>query len=302
SILQAVIGLFQFFKQSSLGLSWLGEYIAPIGTPGVASIDFHSLKILRAYGTLPHPNILGAFLVFGLFIGLYYVSRETFVKKLLVSCGTTVILLGIIASFSRSAWLIAIFGLVSFTLYNLYRKNLSAVPVIVLILLVSCGTFFITSGKLVKSRVSELNASSTSITLREGFNRMSFDLIKTSPILGVGIGNYIPNLQSAYSLQPWQYQPPHNIFLFILAETGILGLFSFCLMLYFVISSTWNFKKDILTFGLLGIFVGFLALGMFDHYLVTIQQGQLMFFTLIGIILAQQNNSITYAPTQKNNS
>ena len=60
---QSFIGLVQFFLQRSLKLTWLKESIISPAIPGVAKIILNNHKIIRAYGFMPHPNILGGFLV-----------------------------------------------------------------------------------------------------------------------------------------------------------------------------------------------------------------------------------------------
>src|SRR3989344_5461086 len=72
-LFQAVIAILQFFKQSSLGLGLFGESVLGPHLTGIAS--FYNLtgeKIIRAYGTTPHPNILSAYLFLAIF-SFYFV-------------------------------------------------------------------------------------------------------------------------------------------------------------------------------------------------------------------------------------
>jgi hypothetical protein len=77
--IQAIIGIFQFIIQHSIGIFWLRESLISTDLPGVAKIIFNNHKFIRAYGLFPHPNILGGFLVFSLMISLLY-------KKVLLFC------------------------------------------------------------------------------------------------------------------------------------------------------------------------------------------------------------------------
>jgi hypothetical protein len=70
-IFQSIVGISQFFLQHSLGLTWLKESIISQGVPGVAKIILNNHKIIRAYGLMPHPNILGGFLATCLILLLY---------------------------------------------------------------------------------------------------------------------------------------------------------------------------------------------------------------------------------------
>src|SRR3989338_4881702 len=72
-LFQAVIAILQFLKQSSLGLGLFGESVLTTHLTGIAS--FYNLtgeKIIRAYGTTPHPNILSAYLFLAIF-SFYFV-------------------------------------------------------------------------------------------------------------------------------------------------------------------------------------------------------------------------------------
>ncbi|HYE21990.1 MAG TPA: hypothetical protein VD998_00180, partial [Verrucomicrobiae bacterium] len=154
-VFQASLGLWQFHVQHMAGLGFLGEYIADLNTPGVATIEISGTKLLRAYGTFPHPNLLGAFLVLGLILGYYYVSRETFRNKLLVSCGTLVISLGLFLTFSRIAWFGALVGISALTLWLLRHRRYQSFVSVVVLSMVSCGTVVLLYSDLLALRVSE---------------------------------------------------------------------------------------------------------------------------------------------------
>ena len=78
----------------------------------------------------------------------------------------------------------------------------------------------------------------------------------SSPLTGIGLGNFYDNLPSVNKphgfVADWRYKladisavDPHNIFFSIFAETGFLGLFSFCLLLiYFMLNDIKSLKYD----------------------------------------------------------
>lgn len=285
-ITQGLIGIQQFHVQHMLGLSYLGEYIAPIGTPGVSTIDYQDLKIIRAYGTLPHPNVLAALLFFGLNLSIFVVSRETSKLRFWVSCGTIILVFGLFFTFSRLAWVLTALTFVAWFVWYYVKRDLGKLKLLTLIAIVSCGTILLGYSQLIKARSMELNSNSNSIVLRESYNRMGWELFKSHPIIGVGAGNYIVAMQERFHVEPWQYQPAHNIFLVVLAELGVVGLFLFLWILWEALRSLWNIRETILGFSLFITFLGFLVFSNFDHYFVTIQQGRLALFTLIGFMLA----------------
>lgn len=69
---QAIIGLLQFFSQNFIGLFWLKESIISPDILGVAKIILNNKTLIRAYGLMPHPNILGGFLLFSIISTLLY--------------------------------------------------------------------------------------------------------------------------------------------------------------------------------------------------------------------------------------
>jgi O-antigen ligase len=288
AILQSILGILQFHVQHSLGLNILGEYIAPLGTSGLATIETVSGKLIRAYGTMPHPNILGAFLLMGLVFGLFLLNEASAKStKIIVSCGTFLIILAIFLSFSRLTWLSTALITFCFFCYFLWKQSKQNVIILIIVSLVSCATIGILWHSDLKARV--VDSSSTSITDRYFFDKLGFNLFKQNPIFGVGIGNYVPALEAKYHLEAWQYQPAHNIFIFIAAELGIVGLGLFIWILFELSRGLKRIFSNQFLFTYYLLLITFLLMGQFDHYFVTIQQGRLMFFTVLGLIAALPN-------------
>lgn len=284
-IFQSIIAIWQFHMQHGLNLFFLGEYIAPLGTSGLATFATQAGKIIRAYGTFPHPNVLAGFLVVSFIAGLFWVSRETSTKplnygKIATFFGLILIIFAIFFSFSRIAWLTIALIMLAFIFYNF--KNRKILGILGLITFVSCATILLAYNNYLFSRVQ---ADPLSVSLRGMYNHLAWEQIQKQPLIGTGPGNYLVNLLQDVKLQPWQYQPPHNIFLMLTAEFGLVGIILFVAMLVVIL------KKLLWHFGLLPRFlivmlVALLFLGNFDHYLVTIQQGSLLLFLVLGMAAA----------------
>lgn len=71
-VFQAIIGIWQFFIQQSIGLFWLKESLISPNINGVAKVIFDGEKYIRAYGLFPHPNVFGGFLVFSIILTFMY--------------------------------------------------------------------------------------------------------------------------------------------------------------------------------------------------------------------------------------
>ena len=77
ALLQAALGIAQFAVQHDVGLRWLGEPVLRTDMRGVAVFyDIHHAKILRAYGTFPHPNVLAAYLMTALWVTAWMWARH----------------------------------------------------------------------------------------------------------------------------------------------------------------------------------------------------------------------------------
>jgi len=120
---------------------------------------------------------------------------------------------------------------------------------------------------------------------RVQYQNIAFSMLKAHPFLGVGWGQFsvemhrfIPEGATILHLQT-----VHNLFLLLAAETGLVGLFLF---LGFVGHSLWKLWiiPPSLQRALLLTMWGFLLwFGCCDHFLITTQQGRLMFFLIAGL-------------------
>ena len=92
------------------------------------------------------------------------------------------------------------------------------------------------------------------------------ELLKTTPIFGSGLGGYQEALQPFHDPTLYEiFEYPHNIFLNIWTELGLLGLFAFVLLSLLVLKTTIRYRYDHLV---LGAFLALLI--MFIHGLVDV--------------------------------
>jgi O-antigen ligase len=135
---------------------------------------------------------------------------------------------------------------------------------------------------------------------RSFFNIVSRETISQNPLLGSGPGTavfqiepYLQNNSRSDKIESWQYQPPHNLYLLSASELGIPG---FLIFIYLIIGSIKQSLKKIVSREtisserifkacILSILSGLLFIGFFDHYLWTLQQGQIVFWASIGLLL-----------------
>ena len=241
AVVQSALAIVQFFTQSVF--SWPFSGIAPQDPSdlGVSVVQFADERWLRAYGSFPHPNMLGAFLAIVavlLFTKLLrsrdeesrITNHESGMLKCILHNAYFIILIsGLFFTFSRAAWIAFFVGLVIYAVQTkAWREKIFLQ--FVLLLVVTATALTVLFFPLVRTRIGgderlEMKSNKERAT---GY-REAVQLIKAHPLIGVGIGNYTAAV--ARELRPndpaWSYQPAHNIFLLVLAELGIIGFLLF---------------------------------------------------------------------------
>ena len=197
--------------------------------------------------------------------------------------------------------------------------------VIILLLLIAFSTNWFLFGKQIKDRIYPPPREGArmgevldeSIRDRQLFDSAAWREIKDNPVFGVGLRNFVVALAQIPSdngmaekyprpfmdgkLLPHLHQPAHNIYLLLLAETGILGLGAFLWVLYGILKRGWGDRparqspdgSSRMAGGgqekliLLTAFAGFLFLGFFDHYFLSLQQGSLLFWIVAGMLVSE---------------
>ncbi|MDP1912039.1 O-antigen ligase, partial [Brevundimonas sp.] len=163
------------------------------------------------------------------------------------------------------------------------------------------------------------------------YTNVSRGTILDNPIIGSGTGQFVINMQkyANQTLFDWQFQPVHNVFLLIWSELGLIGLCLFIFFLYKLFHveqfkqkealecSTWNnsqcesykIAKNVprppagrqggtfpdqkeFKIAIQGVLIGFIFIMLFDHYLWDIQQGQIIFWLILGLSVSSITENI----------
>ncbi|PJE57863.1 MAG: hypothetical protein COU81_03655 [Candidatus Portnoybacteria bacterium CG10_big_fil_rev_8_21_14_0_10_36_7] len=295
-LVQVVVAGWQFINQRAIGLIVLDESPIAPDVAGVAKLAEEGVKIVRSYGLLPHPNILGAFLLLGVALCLILVfiyKRSNFLNNILPLVSLAILMLGIFFSFSRYiilSLLLMLIMLIILPNISLATKGWNKVKVISIYLFafLSFGLVFKTE---LFSRFTTINQG-YGLSSRILYNQVAEQLILAHPLLGVGVGNYVWTVRNSMQYA-WQVQPVHNIFLLIASEGGVIAGILFIGLLYLILSRGLRYvikTKEEGTFKLFNIIIFVTVIlitgGLFDHYIWTIWQGQLMLWLCLGIISA----------------
>ena len=206
----------------------------------------------------------------------------------------SVIFTGLFLTFSRSAIaLVVILGFV-FLIFSYFSSaglnQKKEIGELILFVILCLMFLFVLLQPMLISRFN-IDIGEQAVNLRAMYNKVAFDFIKKSPVFGVGIGNFVYEFKLNFGdMEFWRYQPVHNLYLLIAAETGIFGLFFFLGFVGLLLKSIFLIKhinssrnKTLYFYFLLSTFY-FLLLGFADHYFWTLQQGMLMMWVIFGII------------------
>ena len=278
SLFSVGLGFIQMWQQKSVELWLLGERSFNIASPGIATIAFEGNTVLRPYATFPHPNVLAGFLVISFFIIL-----TSNLKKLVKLSTLTFLAFGILLTFSRTAWLGLGLGLTILAAMNLSWTNLAKIGGFLVVILVFIFAIF--PQNLFTTRLLQIgNSDKESFVLRVKLADGAVKMFLDNPLLGVGPGNFIPNLEKYWKpVESFRFfQPVHNVVLLILAEAGVVGMAAVGLFFLASLKNIFRRPTKELSF-LVPCWGAVLLISLFDHYFWTLQQGQILFFLLLGL-------------------
>ena len=247
AIYMTILSFFQLYYRESLqGVWWwVGERMYTGATPGISSVSIQGLKIVRPYGTFSHPNTMGGFYLVSLsvfFLGGLYWAA--------IPAATLVLL-----SFSR----IATAGFAIFMLFTAFRTHcLRCKYTKIALFVLLTAVAFVWKG-------SETSVVERLYTWRYGVSHLLKTLLQP-PMLGDYL---IPRTSLPFS--GLFNQPIHNALLIFMSEWKIAGV----LLLFIVVRRILPAVPRI-TLVLLAI------IALFDHYVLTQQQGLLLLGVIIG--------------------
>lgn len=279
AIMQSCLGIYQFLTQSSFSFKWLGLLSHPVAEAGTSVVVGDMVgRVMRAYAAFSHPNVFGAYLFLSLIFTSYILFKKThnsiFSICFQIFC-ISVQVLALFFTFSRAAWIVSMVFFIAFFIVS-FKNGLKDLIKVFAISFCLCIPFVVYFFPLVFTRLAhESNHEIQSTSERVLGYKESIQIWKTSPVFGVGAGNYTVAAYQLNPLQPgYSYQPVHNVPLLLLSEFGVVGL----LLLFGVIITFYRLciessfsKYQILFFS--GIFV---FLSLFDHYFYSSYIGLLM--------------------------
>jgi hypothetical protein len=264
----AVLGIWQYATQFVAGSKWLGMASQNPADLGVSVIEIGGRRVLRAYGSFPHPNILGGWLAFGLaaiaLLGSYNENRRRRIGLVITGI---LFSLALVFSFSRAAWIAAAIGIIA-ALAFVWQKTWTredrrrALLIPFVIAVTTVGSVFVVRDVVSVRAQTETRLEAKSVHERSDALAASWQLVGEEWWLGQGQNTAIYALDKAGS----GIIPPHLVFLLILLETGLIGVLGAVLLL-----ARWLRYSG--RFGVL-LLATIAPLILFDHYLWSLWAGQ----------------------------
>jgi len=259
----------------------------------------------RITSSFRHANDLGAYLVIALPV-LYCLLRFFRLPKkhnqlpgtrrnfllLLVALVFVYSLIAVGLTYSRGAWLS-----LSIAFFLMFIKKPKFLVYFFLIFMLFISVFTV---KMINERTANIHSTNQGIftsSTRNVFWQSAWEIIKKRPVLGVGVNAYTEAAKD-FDIEWKGY--PHNCYLQMLAEMGVVGLAAFLWIPFRLFRQGFSNLKKIqdqfsynLLQGLLIGFLGFLIHSFFDTFFYSNQLGSLMWI-IMGLIVAVQRIELEY--------
>ena len=292
--LQAVWGISQFVVQHDLGLQRLGESVLAPDRANVAKIPGESGPLIRAYGSLPHPNVLAVLLATGIFwVGtvLWWPwRRRPKLAQAALGVLLAVLAIGLLLTFSRTVLAVTLVNAL-LAIAFFYQRWHRVPPAALLAGTVTLAATLLLWPQL-QARGQFESAQETGLSNRQVGLELAGAMAADRPG-GVGAGNFVQAIGEFRSeVADYQHQPVHNALALVAAE---LGPVMAALVAMFVVRLGWiyHFQRvrdrrrntvNLALFLLAGVFV---AAGMTDHFLWSLAPGIWLAAILTAAILSR---------------
>jgi len=289
--LQASLGIYQFLTQYAPANKYLGLAFHDPNILGTSVVEAASGRWLRAYGGFDHPNILGGVLAIALVISAYLLSsrkvirrKSDVVESLSLFVFHFVALFALFFSFSRAAWLATIVGWIVLCIVLVIKRDTWIIGRFLVLMFFSAVMILIVAipyQDLCRVRIEAASRlENKSVTERLSYVREAEELWSQNWVTGVGVGNYLLALEQRDTVKKaaWAYQPVHNTFLLLGAESGIFTLLFFISFLFILITKN---RREVFAPAL---FATVLVLMLFDHWLLSLPFGIIFLFLILGLL------------------
>lgn len=222
--------------------------------------NFGGISLMRAVSIFPDPHILAFFVGMGalISIGLFVANKKKFflINFLFLS-------MVLFLTFSRGGYLGFLVGLLVFICLYWTRAGINFKKWFFIILIIVLASAFIYQNVFVTRLLSSFDLSEGSNVGRLSLWAQSLDLFRQEPLWGHGLASYAPLIApSVIGASPIT---THNLYLDILVDLGLIGLFLFLAGCFYSLRALFKkAKREPLFLGFLAAFVYFLIHSFFE--------------------------------------
>ncbi len=279
-VVQSLFGVWQVIAGFSPASTWLGIAFHSASEGASSVVESGVGRLLRAYGTLPHPNALGGFLAVAIIIGTAaYLKAANFRARAVLFAAIAIMLLSLFLTFSRGAWLAIFFGLIPLHIAAIRGQHRFA-PYLCLALVPALAAALIFWPFVLGRASGQGRLETRSTAERIGSWRDGIGVFVAHPLTGVGAGQINPDVYASSAIPT---EPAHLAPLAVAAELGIPGLI-------ILLSLGWRaFRQSRRRALSLGLFLTVAVLALFDHYLWTLWAGNLLAALAAALIFTPEN-------------
>ncbi|MFW5804226.1 MAG: O-antigen ligase family protein [bacterium] len=272
--------------------------------------SFYSLS-----GICGHKNLYSSFVfltLIGSFIGLEYLKKHKF-WYIIVTCTLILQIITIIFLRTRAVWLACIISILVYIILSIFNPR-KLIPtkiwlfsIVIAIVTTISFTFvlpFMLKGFLTaQPQSTDITKISDLGTFQERIKvwNKTYELIYDNLYWGVGSGSWKINftkhsIPDIYKVQDLNviFQRPHNEFLKILSENGIIGLFLFLFLINYFVFKLFNTNNVLVFKSSKYLFSGFMGFSviMFFSFPLERTEHNLIIIVLLAIAYLPVNNDL----------
>lgn len=286
-VFQAIVAIIQWYSQSSLAGYWLLGEPTLSAYSGITKTVINGAQFILPYGTTPHPNILGGYasivVVFSVFslvkntqksIHRYHLL-DTYFSIASILAGLSVIFLTQSAPAALALILAGALAGIALNIPPTWLQKISIPkPFFLLFFLVLWSTIALFTWQIGQNKITN-----PSLFRRAYLLESSQKIISENVLIGVGLGQFTS--ATSQEIRPFETsrfnQPVHHVILLWVSETGILGLVFFLVNFWLLLrqESPKTLQKP-LCMSLFSQLLILTPLLIWDHYLISLPQGQLL--------------------------
>ncbi|MFA5186039.1 MAG: O-antigen ligase family protein [Patescibacteria group bacterium] len=231
----ALLAYMQFAVQRVDSWSWLGIAFQSPKQLGVSVVEFADMRYLRAYGGMPHPNILGGWLAMGTIVAVWSAWRSATKRRALAFAAAAAVFSGaLVLTFSRSAFLATAVGCAALMILFFVKRREKKTELQFGLMALVCAAVFaailgfsqrevLLARTQDQSRLEVKSSVSRTQSLKDGW-----EVFKRRWILGSGPNAELKDLamikfgnEGKQSSEP--LESPHNSFFLLVVDFGVVG-------------------------------------------------------------------------------